>query len=235
MTLHRLEETRSTNLEARAGRPGEVWTAEYQSAGRGRLDHRWTSPKGENLMFSAVLDASGRPPEEIATLPLVTGLAVLKALGNFVPVPLALKWPNDVLADGRKLCGILCELCGQNVIAGVGINVNETAFPAALRDRATSLALLKGAPLDREKVLAAVLESVFALTDRWRREGFAALHPEFAACDALKGRSVAVLRTDADAHPLSGLCGGIAPDGSLLVAGERVYAGEAHVVAAGAV
>jgi len=231
VTIHRLDETRSTNLEARGGRPGEVWTAEFQTAGRGRLDHTWQSRKGENLMFSAVLDCGDRLPEEVVTLPLVVGLAVIRALGAFTSAPLSLKWPNDVLAGGRKLCGILCERQGDAVIAGVGINVNQTEFPPEIAVRATSLARENGVPADRETVLQTVLASVFAWTDRWRAEGFAALHPEFSPCDCLRGRFVSVLQTDADETPVSGLCGGIAPDGSLTVAGKSVYAGEAHVFA----
>jgi len=235
--IYRRQTTESTNLDARAGRPGDVFTAEFQTAGRGRLDHAWHSAKSENLMFSMVLDAADRPPAEIVTLPLVVGLAVVTALQNPSTLSnqtigsIALKWPNDVLSGGRKICGILCERAGDNVIAGVGVNVNQTAFPADIADRATSLALLAGRPLDREAVLQTLIASIRTHHLRWWADGFAALRAEFAAFDCLKGRMVSVRATDDDIVPVTGVCGGVQDDGSLLVGSTRVYAGEAHVCA----
>ena len=136
--------TDSTNADARDGRPGDVFAADFQTAGRGRLDHRWLAPPGVNLMFSAVLDVAGREPAEVATLPLAVGLAVAQALASLPawqasPPRLAIKWPNDVLAEGRKLAGILCERNGDAVIAGIGLNVNQTEFAHELAARAVSL------------------------------------------------------------------------------------------------
>ncbi len=299
--FHR-EVTESTNLDARGGVPGDVFTADFQTAGRGRLDHRWLSAPGENLAMSAVLDVGGQSPqkrglspdnrglypEEIATLPLVVGLAVAEALAPFaVPTRLWLKWPNDVLADGgRKLAGILCERHGDSVIAGIGINVNQAKISPEIEKRAISLVLLRGqspnngglspvarpnngglspvgngglspvgngglspenkglspenkglSPCDGRRgriEVASVRDAVLAtLSERvalWRRQGFAAIHPFVATLDCLKGREVSVAQTDCDGSPVSGLCGGIAPDGSLIVAGRRIYAGEARRV-----
>ncbi len=231
--------TESTNVDARGGRPGDVFVADFQTAGRGRLDHRWLAPPGVNLMFSAVLDVAGREPAEVAMLPLAVGLAVAQALAALpawqaVPPRLSIKWPNDVLADGRKLAGILCERNGDAVIAGIGLNVNQTEFAPELVARAVSLAQLAGRPFDRAAVLEAVLKSLAAIHARWRAEGFAALHAELAALDHLAGREVSILQTDADAAPVTGLCGGIQSDGSLLVGDTRLYAGEAHVISVGA-
>ena len=228
MRLFRKETTVSTNIDARAGSPGDVFVAEYQSAGRGRLDHEWLSAKGENLMFSVVLSCGGLSPAEIATLPLVVGLAVMKALSTFAA--LSLKWPNDVLAGGRKLAGILCERHGDNVIAGIGLNVNQTEFPPEIASRATSLALLCGTRFDRDDILSRVVTSLFDYHAKWLSGGFATLHSEFAAFDCLKGRTLSVRQTDDDSAPISGLCEGVASDGSLIVGGCHVYAGEAHVI-----
>lgn len=228
MRLFRKETTVSTNIDARAGSPGDVFVAEYQSAGRGRLDHEWLSAKGENLMFSVVLSCGGLSPAEIATLPLVVGLAVMKALSTFAA--LSLKWPNDVLAGGRKLAGILCERHGDNVIAGIGLNVNQTEFPPEIASRATSLALLCGTRFDRDDILSRVVTSLFDYHAKWLSGGFATLHFEFAAFDCLKGRTLSVRQTDDDSAPISGLCEGVASDGSLIVGGCHVYAGEAHVI-----
>ena len=250
-------ETDSTNRDARAGRPGDVFTADFQTAGRGRLDHKWLSRPGENLMMSAVVDVAGLAPDHAATLPLVVGLSVVEALESLLagtkdnrqstddspghqppndlttqrPNDPLIKWPNDVLVGGRKLAGILCERVGDAVIAGVGVNVRQREFPSEIADRATSLSLLHSAgsvPTVAE-VRDAVLTRLDANVAAWRAGGFASLLPRIAAVDCLKGREVAVRRTDADAAPACGLCGGIASDGSLIVAGERVYAGEAHV------
>ena len=170
--IHHKTETVSTNLDARAGIHGDVYTADFQTAGRGRLDHKWQSPPGANLMMSVVLGVGARgrmgaeggmvvkeiPPEEIATLPLVIGLAVVRAIRSLLPqgdgersprtppaelLPL-LKWPNDVLVGGRKVSGILCERHGDFVIAGIGVNVEQRVFPPEIAKRATSIAELMG-------------------------------------------------------------------------------------------
>ena len=234
--FHRKETTASTNADARAGRPGDVFVAEFQTAGRGRLDHEWHAARGENLTFSAVLDAADAPPAEVATLPLVVGLAVARAvealLGNSSQV--AVKWPNDVLVGGKKICGILCERNGDAVIAGVGLNVNQTDFPAEIAARATSLRLAAGSPFDRDGVLNGVVAEIGDMHSRWLRGGFAALRGAFAALDFLKGRTVSVFAMDGDSAPVEGLCGGVQDDGSLLVGDVKVYAGEAHVAGASA-
>ena len=227
--IHRKAVTASTNLDARAGRPGDVFTADEQTAGRGRLDHAWHSAPGENLMFSAVLDVSGLAPDAVATLPLVVGLAVLRALAPLAPSPFTVKWPNDVFARGRKIAGILCERTGDAVIAGVGVNVNQTGFPPEIDARATSIARETGRRYVVSEVLDCVLRELDGLVSNWRCDGFASLAPAFAPVDALKGRYVRVFAVDGDREPVEGVCGGIMPDGTLDVGGVPVYAGEAHV------
>ena len=115
-----------------------------------------------------------------------------------------MKWPNDVLVGGRKICGILCERNGDAVIAGVGLNVNQTGFPADIAARATSLRLVAGTAFDRDAVLSGVAAEIGVLHSRWRRGGFAALRGGFAALDFLKGRTVSVFATDGDSAPVEG-------------------------------
>lgn len=220
--LHHVRETVSTNLDARAGRPGDVYSADFQTAGRGRLDHRWLSAPGENLMMSVVLSVEGLAPDHVATLPLVVGLAVSDAVGG------AIKWPNDVLVEGRKLAGILCERIDDRVIAGIGVNVGQCVFPPEIADRATSLARL-GRTADVASVRTAVLTALATRYTVWREGGLAALHSELAARDVLRGRWIAVRQTDNDVEPVQGLCGGICADGTLDVGGTKICAGEAHV------
>ena len=241
--IHHKTETASTNLDACAGSHGDVYVADYQIAGRGRLDHKWLSPPGTNLMMSVVLSVEGIEPEQVATFPLVVGLAVAKALRPFVvddqdagrkTQDVKLKWPNDVLVGGKKIAGILCERHGDNVIAGIGVNVGQAEFDPEIADRATSLALESPFAVSRlaSPVLAvrdAALASLERLYVLWRAHGFAAVYPEIAAIDVLRGRILSVRQTDGDSAPLTGVSNGIMPDGSLDVGGMGVYAGEAHV------
>lgn len=212
--IHHKAETVSTNIDARVGVPGDVFTADYQTAGRGRLDHKWESPRGKNIMMSAVLDVAGLEPEHVATLPLVVGLAVARAAGG------VLKWPNDVYVSGKKAAGILCERSGDTVIAGIGANVGEV--PLSVADRAIAIPTL---------TVARILDEVAAAYDLWRVGGFEAVYPAIREIDFLRGQTLAVRQTDDDAEPVRGICGGINADGSLDVGGVKIYAGEAHVEA----
>ena len=240
--IHSKRTTESTNLDAREGKHRDVYTADYQTAGRGRLDHKWLSPPGTNLMMSVVLSVEGLAPEQVATLPLVAGLAVVKAMTTLYvwsqdlrrkTEDVKLKWPNDVLVNGKKIAGILCERNGDNVIVGIGVNVNQTVFPPEIADRATSLCRLVEQANKRTiriaQVRNAVLDQLGKWYGIWREKGLAAVHPEIVAIDCLKGREIAVRQTDDDSAPISGISNGIMPDGSLDVGGVKVYAGEAHV------
>lgn len=229
--------TESTNKDALGGRPGDVFTADMQTAGRGRLDHRWLSPPGENLMMSAVVDVSDVEPQEAATLPLVAGLSAAQAVcGVFresgeesIASKVKVKWPNDVLVDGRKICGILCERNGDCVIIGIGVNVNQKVFDPEIAGRATSVRRELGVRTEVSQVRDAVLDRLSVNIARWRAGGFASVLPELSLLDCLKGEHITVRRTDDDTVPASGICGGIRSDGTLDVAGEAVSAGEAHI------
>jgi BirA family biotin operon repressor/biotin-[acetyl-CoA-carboxylase] ligase len=230
--------TESTNKDALGGKPGDVFVADMQTAGRGRLDHRWLSSPGENLMMSAVVDVADAPPQETATLPLVVGLAAAQAVSGVfagygnesLSAAVKVKWPNDVLVGRRKICGILCERNGDNVIVGVGLNVNQTVFAPEISSRATSISQELGERLDVTHVRDVVLNRLSECIERWRQDGFASLLPVLSGFDCLRGRRVMVRRTDDDASPADGICGGIRPDGMLDVAGEAISAGEAHIM-----
>lgn len=219
--LHHRAETVSTNLDAREGRHGDVYTADFQSAGRGRLDHRWLSPPKTNLMLSAVVSVAELAVDQAATFPLAVGLAVCRAVTPFVRETPQLKWPNDVYIGGKKVCGILCERHGELVVAGIGVNVKPQTFPDEIAARATTLGLDSV-----EVVRDAVLRELSEIYIRWHEGGFAAIYPEIAERDFLKGRNLQVRQTDTDREPVRGICGGILPDGSLEVGGRSVYAGE---------
>lgn len=223
--IHHLAQTVSTNLDARQGVDGDVFTADFQSAGRGRLDHRWLSPARVNLLMSAVVGVDGLEPPQVSTLPLVVGLSVVKALPHEVRgEKVFLKWPNDILVGRRKVAGILCERHGDIVIAGIGVNVKEQEFPSEIADRATFLGD-ESIEAVRDKILA----SLGTCLEKWRKNGFVSLLPEITAVDCLRNRLVAVRKTDNDIMPARGICRGITLSGALDVGGEEVYAGEAHV------
>lgn len=162
-------ETASTNAvvadRARAGEPaGLVVVAERQSAGRGRLDRAWTSPPRAGLTFS-VLHRPDLPPAQWPWLPLCTGLAVAAALRETAGLGAVLKWPNDVLVQGRKVCGVLAEVPVPGVVVlGVGLNVTtrQDELPAAAPGSAgaTSLLLSGASTTDRDTVLRAVLRAL---------------------------------------------------------------------------
>lgn len=232
--IHHKAETASTNADARGGAHGDVFTADFQSAGRGRIGHRWLSPPGCNLMMSAVLSvAPGVDDGDIAALPLVVGIAVVNAVRGLLPdsAAVTLKWPNDVLVSGKKVSGILCERHGDSVVAGIGVNVRQREFSPDIAGRATSLALASGgAEVSVVRVREAVLGELAAAYEAWLGGGFAAVYPAMRAADCLNGRTLSVRQFDDDVDVVQGVCGGIQPDGSLLVGGRLIYAGEAHVL-----
>jgi BirA family biotin operon repressor/biotin-[acetyl-CoA-carboxylase] ligase len=140
---------------------GTAVVAEEQTAGRGRLGRTWHSPAGENLYCSVVLRPP-RAPGEVPQIALVAGIAVAAAVEEATGRRPAIKWPNDVLLDGKKVAGILTEMESEldrvhHVIAGIGVNLNTRRFPRELRDKASSLLLLTGRPVDRARFAAAML------------------------------------------------------------------------------
>jgi len=197
----------------------------------------WFSPPDANLYFSLLLRPAVEPGRA-ASLPLVMGLAVAEALAEIAPeINPLIKWPNDILVGGKKVCGILCEMqaetdCVRHIIPGIGVNVNLTRadIPEALRDRATSLRIETGRRFSRAVVLAKILNRFEPLYDRWRVEGFEALLGVIGGRDALRGRAVTL---DQGGRCVSGVADGILPDGALRLVTEQgvvpVYSGEAHI------
>lgn len=173
-----VQRTGSTNsdLAARAAageaEEGAVLIAEEQTAGRGRLDRRWTAPPRSGLFFSVLLKPAGVPVARWGWLPLLTGVAVATGLARAAGVDTALKWPNDLLVtvDGqeRKAGGILAERAGEDgVVVGVGVNVSLRADELPV-PQAGSLALAGAVGTDRDPLLRAVLRSLEDWYGQWR-------------------------------------------------------------------
>lgn len=231
-----LPETPSTNDRLRSlaqeGAPeGSVVITDYQSAGRGRLGRRWEAPPGECLLLSLLF----RPQlaaQQVQRLTMICGLAAVDAIATETGLDAALKWPNDIVARGGKLGGILTEVSHQAdrldyVIAGVGLNVNldPAALPGRLLAPATSLAHLVGRRVDRLPLLWAFLRSLearyLALQDG------VSPHQEWAERLDTLGQSVTVVTGD---RLIEGLAEGVGADGALLV---RQANGQLQTVVAG--
>jgi BirA family biotin operon repressor/biotin-[acetyl-CoA-carboxylase] ligase len=192
-----VSETGSTNAdllaEARAGAAeGLVLVAETQTAGRGRLGRSWSGPPRAALAFSVLLRPVAVAPAARAWLPLLTGIAVAAALRAEAGVTATLKWPNDVLVDGRKIAGILAEAHGDAIVAGVGLNVTLTRAELPV-PTATSLLLEDAACLDRERLLAAMLIELASRYTAWAAgPDPAALRAEYLRWCVTVGREVRV-------------------------------------------
>jgi BirA family transcriptional regulator, biotin operon repressor / biotin---[acetyl-CoA-carboxylase] ligase len=178
---------------AAAGAPeGMVVTARHQRAGRGRRGHDWWDAPGQSLLCSVLL----RPacaPAMVPQLSLMGGLAVAEALADAAGVRVRIRWPNDLLADGRKVCGILAEAAsagGQHAVLGIGINLSQTAFPDEIAERATSLRLVTGRVPDADALLGALLSALGRRYAEWGAGGFAALRAGWLAWSTLPGQSV---------------------------------------------
>lgn len=160
----------STNVAAMeaaaAGAPeGTVFLAEEQTAGRGRGSHTWLSVRSAGIYCSVILRPS-LPPSEVLALTLAAGLAVYSAVERMEAfAKLDLKWPNDVLLDGKKFCGILTEMSAEatrvrHIVVGIGLNVNHRSFPAELQEQATSLRQVTGTEWSRVELTTALLKSL---------------------------------------------------------------------------
>jgi len=168
--IHHYYKIGSTNTAAMdaasAGAPeGSVFLAEQQTAGRGRGANRWHSAQSTGIYASAVLRPP-LPPADALILTLAAGLAVHGAVQEVNPgVSIDLKWPNDVLIDGKKFCGILTEMNAEatrvrHIVVGIGVNVNQASFPSELQPIATSLRLATGTEWSRVELCAALLKSL---------------------------------------------------------------------------
>lgn len=173
---------------------GSVVVAESQRAGRGRQGRPWRDEPGASLLCSLLIRPHLAPPQW-PLLSLVAGVAVARAVEREAGIAARLKWPNDVVVDGRKLAGILLEsrfTTPPVVVIGIGINVGQERFPIELESRATSVRLATGRRVDREALLQAVLEEFHAWRDRLEREGFAAVREAWKALSATLGAHVRV-------------------------------------------
>ena len=216
--------TGSTNTDvlrlAVAGAPeGLVLATESQTAGKGRQGRVWQTRPGAALTFSVLLRPDPVPQAARGWLPLLTGIAVVHALGRVSGLDASLKWPNDVLVGRGKLAGILAEQAAGAVVVGIGINVlgGEQDLPVA---SATSLQRCGAGGTDRTRLLAAILDEMEHWYLRWREAGHgdaeaAGLRKEYLSLSATVGQEVRV-QLPGD-RVLTGLASGVDGAGQLLV------------------
>ena len=237
--FHYFNELDSTNTHARRlaeeGAPeGEVVVAEQQTHGRGRLGRRWVSPPYVNLYFSIIL----RPkfsPVVAPQLTLMAAVALTDAVAAFISKPPVIKWPNDILVNGKKLAGVLTESsCSSEridfVILGIGVNVNlmHGSMPDTIRERATSLLMIRESVTSREEFLRRLIHDLDRCYGILEEQGFGAIAPYWEARFGLHGQRVRVEMVDGS---FTGRAKGIDRDGALLVEKdngeiERIIAGD---------
>ena len=238
-TIYFYEETDTTNNRARElaleGAPeGTLVVAEKQTAGRGRRGKVWESPLGTGIWMSLVL----RPqiaPAEASVLTLLCGLATAEAIEAETGLSAGIKWPNDILINGKKAVGILTEMdCEMSevyfVIPGIGINVNTASFPPEIADIATSLYLECGKTVSRRRLVHKVLERLEEHYETFLRTGsFAAMLEDYRKHCITLGKEVHVLGRE----PFFAEALNITPEGELLV--RRADNGKEEVVFSGEV
>ena len=208
---------------------GCVLTAETQTGGRGRRGRTWVSPFGRNLAVSLGVGSS-RPAVELGALSLVVGLAVRSALTQHGLSGVELKWPNDILLQGRKLAGILIELVRATppveVVIGVGINVGGQHAVASKVDQAIADVTEQVTPPARNQLLAGVINHIVASCSHFEAEGFGPFRAPWQAAHRYQGASVTV--TLPGGERVSGTVLGLAADGALRIAtasGVRAFNG----------
>jgi BirA family transcriptional regulator, biotin operon repressor / biotin---[acetyl-CoA-carboxylase] ligase len=237
--LPRVDSTQGTifDLAAQDAPDRTVVVADYQAAGRGRRGRAWDAPAGTSLLTS-ILVRPRATPERWGGYSLVSALAVADALTRVAGISARLKWPNDLLVGGRKIAGILLEsrtpaagpraAGGAAVIAvGIGVNLGQRAFPAALAARATSVALETGRAVERDAVLTALLEAFDGWRGRMERDGLAPVRARWLELADTIGRRVSV-------DGVTGVAVDLDVDGALVLEDgarrHRVVAGEVEVV-----
>lgn len=229
----------STNIFARSqaereATEGQVVIAERQTEGRGRLGRSWVSPGNVNLYLSVIL----RPrlaPAHAPQITLMAAVALAETVASFIPFPPQIKWPNDILVQGKKLAGILTESSCEPgrllfVILGIGVNLNFSAeiMPEAIRERATSIMSLTHKPVSRELFARRLIQSLDRCYGELEALGFSAIAPRWEAHFPLRRKKVKIEMGD---DVLIGRAAGIDRDGALLLEDDhgslqRVIAGD---------
>ncbi|SHL23344.1 BirA family transcriptional regulator, biotin operon repressor / biotin-[acetyl-CoA-carboxylase] ligase [Anaerocolumna jejuensis DSM 15929] len=213
---------------------GVLVLTEEQTAGRGRLGRDWSSPKRGGIWMSFLLKPS-LPVNSCPMLTLVAAVAVNAAIRKVTGLESFIKWPNDIVINGKKVCGILTEAMGLsneelNIVIGIGINANRKEFPEELRQSATSLSLEKGCNINRNLLIAETCSSLERYYEEFEGQGdLSLLKEEYEKYLINKGKQVRVLATEGE---YLGRAIGINEQGALMVEGVEK---EIHTIVSGEV
>ena len=210
---------RARQLAAEGAPHGTLVIADEQTAGRGRRGRGWISPAGEGVFMSLILRPQSHP-SEVARLSMQTALAVALSIAQTTGLDARIKWPNDIVCGGRKVCGMLLEMNADeqavhDVVAGIGINVHQTQFAPEIEKTASSLDLLSGQRVCRAALVRAFLEA-FERTEALAAQG--ALMDAYRARSATLGQRVQVI---APAGSFTGTALEVTDSGSLIVEDEE--------------
>jgi BirA family biotin operon repressor/biotin-[acetyl-CoA-carboxylase] ligase len=221
--------TEASRLASAGAASGTVVGAEAQSAGQGRHGRTWHSEPGLGLYVSVILRRQFNPAS-LPTVTLALGLAAREAILKATDLVCDLRWPNDVLIQSKKCAGILTRLESSAIIAGIGINVNHSSFPAELSAIATSLRIATGRIQSRERLLLELLASVDTYCELLESHGTGPVIETFARVSSyVFGRRVCV---DQDGSQLRGTTAGLNDSGFLILRGDD---GANSVIVAGGV
>lgn len=241
--IYYYSETGSTNDEAFAlgiaGAPeGVVVIADSQSRGKGRFKRSWYSPSGENIYTSIIL----RPQIESSIssrIPIMAGVAVAETLNYYCPNRIKLKWPNDVLINNKKVCGILLQAKIANgeisfIVLGIGINVNiaYNQLSEEIRDSATSLSMESGGEISRQELIISLYENLGKWYKQLLQKGFNPIKQKWLELTPMIGKTVQVKFKD---ETIEGKASDLDDDGSLILLAEghkiiKISAGDATIV-----
>ena len=238
--IYAFETIDSTNTFARSlisngGQEGTLVVSEEQTAGHGRFGRPWISERGKSLTFSVLLRPS-IPADRLGILSLLAALAVARAIHELTSLRPDCKWPNDVLLNGKKVCGILSEGTStgnslSGVVVGIGLNVNQSVFPAEIQETATSLLSEAGGPVDRIRLLGLVMHHLELCYRHIQSRDTGRIIALWQEWSTMIGKPVSVSR---DGESIQGIAGALHQDGSLLLRTNgnelKILAGDVTVI-----
>lgn len=196
---------------------GSMIVADSQTKGRGRLGRSWHSESGVGIYFSFLLKPE-IDPAHLPQLTLMTSVAVVNAINEVSHSRATLKWPNDILLNGKKLCGILAEYCRaenkSGVVIGVGVNVNQSGFPDPLRDIATSLRIENREIIDRVKLLHSIIRHLNQEYRSFLEEGEQHLAQKWTRLSEMFGKKITLAH---GTNTIQGIAVGLSSAGSLVI------------------
>lgn len=198
---------------------GTVAVADEQTAGRGRFGRVWESEPLSNLLFSILLRPEFLGRDEIFILTFAAAVAVAEGIESITGVRPELKWPNDVLIGGKKVCGILIESdfdgdALRHLVIGIGLNVNQSSFPEEIRDRAVSLLMATGKKFDREELLSTILTRFNAIYETLKAKDFYSVMKKWRERSNMFGREIKLRLAEKE---FEGILEDVADDGAIVV------------------